>query len=143
LSKPSILVVDDTAANIKILADLLRRDYLLRVARTSWGVKAFDYLSLFYSSRSLRNSCPLSRWPPGLLCNEALTYSQTRQRDTLTARRERQSGPADWLGPPESGRGDTQPPRSGDGDQSISHSGFVPEARLRCRILRLPDSETT
>ena len=32
LSKPSILVVDDTAANIKILADLLRRDYLLSVA---------------------------------------------------------------------------------------------------------------
>src|SRR5262245_50511418 len=32
LSKPSILVVDDTAANIKILADLLRRDYVLSVA---------------------------------------------------------------------------------------------------------------
>ena len=32
VSKPSILVVDDTATNIKILADLLRRDYLLSVA---------------------------------------------------------------------------------------------------------------
>jgi serine phosphatase RsbU (regulator of sigma subunit) len=32
LSKPSILVVDDTGANIKILTDLLRRDYLLSVA---------------------------------------------------------------------------------------------------------------
>src|SRR5262249_61268086 len=35
LSKPSILVVDDTAANIKILADLLRRDYLLSVATSA------------------------------------------------------------------------------------------------------------
>jgi serine phosphatase RsbU (regulator of sigma subunit) len=32
MSKPRILVVDDTPANIKILADLLRRDYLLSVA---------------------------------------------------------------------------------------------------------------
>ncbi|WP_406700970.1 SpoIIE family protein phosphatase [Singulisphaera sp. Ch08] len=31
-SKPRILVVDDTPANLKILADLLRRDYLLSVA---------------------------------------------------------------------------------------------------------------
>jgi len=41
MSKPSILVVDDTAANIKILADLLRRDYLLSVATSGpdapWG----------------------------------------------------------------------------------------------------------
>ena len=32
MSKPRILVVDDTPANIKILADLLRKDYLLSVA---------------------------------------------------------------------------------------------------------------
>jgi serine phosphatase RsbU (regulator of sigma subunit) len=32
MSKPRILVVDDTPANIKILADLLRQDYLLSVA---------------------------------------------------------------------------------------------------------------
>ncbi len=32
MSKSRILVVDDTPANIKILADLLRRDYLLSVA---------------------------------------------------------------------------------------------------------------
>jgi phosphoserine phosphatase RsbU/P len=32
MSKPRILVVDDTPANIKILADLLRRDYLLSVS---------------------------------------------------------------------------------------------------------------
>jgi serine phosphatase RsbU (regulator of sigma subunit) len=32
MDKPRILVVDDTPANIKILADLLRRDYLLSVA---------------------------------------------------------------------------------------------------------------
>jgi sigma-B regulation protein RsbU (phosphoserine phosphatase) len=32
MAKPRILVVDDTPANIKILADLLRKDYLLSVA---------------------------------------------------------------------------------------------------------------
>ncbi|CAN5901859.1 hypothetical protein BH23PLA1_BH23PLA1_23260 [soil metagenome] len=32
MSKPRILVVDDTPVNIKILADLLRQDYLLSVA---------------------------------------------------------------------------------------------------------------
>jgi sigma-B regulation protein RsbU (phosphoserine phosphatase) len=32
MTKPRILVVDDTPANIKILADLLRKDYLLSVA---------------------------------------------------------------------------------------------------------------
>src|SRR5262249_29662569 len=32
VSKPRILVVDDTPANIKILAELLRKDYLLSVA---------------------------------------------------------------------------------------------------------------
>ena len=32
MSKPRILVVDDTPANIKILAELLRKDYLLSVA---------------------------------------------------------------------------------------------------------------
>jgi serine phosphatase RsbU (regulator of sigma subunit) len=32
MDKPRILVVDDTPANIKILADLLRKDYLLSVA---------------------------------------------------------------------------------------------------------------
>jgi serine phosphatase RsbU (regulator of sigma subunit) len=32
MAKPRILIVDDTPANIKILADLLRKDYLLSVA---------------------------------------------------------------------------------------------------------------
>ena len=32
MAKSRILVVDDTPANIKILADLLRKDYLLSVA---------------------------------------------------------------------------------------------------------------
>src|SRR5262249_61698201 len=32
MSKPHILIVDDTPANIKILAELLRKDYLLSVA---------------------------------------------------------------------------------------------------------------
>jgi CheY-like chemotaxis protein len=32
MSKHRILIVDDTPANIKILADLLRKDYLLSVA---------------------------------------------------------------------------------------------------------------
>ena len=32
MSKPRILVVDDAPANIKILAELLRKDYLLSVA---------------------------------------------------------------------------------------------------------------
>src|SRR4051812_12239749 len=32
MMKPRILVVDDTPANIKVLADLLRKDYFLSVA---------------------------------------------------------------------------------------------------------------
>jgi serine phosphatase RsbU (regulator of sigma subunit) len=40
MSKPRILIVDDTPANIKILADLLRKDYTLSVATS--GANALE-----------------------------------------------------------------------------------------------------
>jgi sigma-B regulation protein RsbU (phosphoserine phosphatase) len=43
MSKPTILVVDDTPANIKILADLLRHDYRLSVATS--GADALEIAS--------------------------------------------------------------------------------------------------
>ncbi len=43
MDKPRILVVDDTPANIKILADLLRKDYLLSVATS--GADALEIAS--------------------------------------------------------------------------------------------------
>jgi CheY-like chemotaxis protein len=46
VSKPRILVVDDTSANIKILADLLRRDYLLSVATSG-----LDALEIAFNDR--------------------------------------------------------------------------------------------
>ena len=44
MAKPRILVVDDTPANIKILADLLRKDYLLSVATS--GADALEIAGL-------------------------------------------------------------------------------------------------